>query len=165
MPESVFNYLRNHLFECGAVSFKARIGVDINEPRLEIFIHDELALNQLEARAALAFTDELIVRLRKSRNAFLHGGKGAFHKTVLVSINSIKVILKLSEIDLISRLKFSKFIVLDLNTLCGKVTELVVKGPNVEGLAGSADHSFAVQVNMRLLVLNKGRSTSRTIRA
>lgn len=165
MPESVFNYLRNHLFKCGAVSFKARIGVDINEPRLEIFIHDELALNQLEARAALAFTDKLIVRLCKSRNAFLHGGKGAFHKAVLVSIDSIQVILKLSEIDLISRLKFSKFIVLDLNTLCGKVTELVVKGPNVEGLAGSADHSFAVQVNMRLLVLNKGRSTSRTMRA
>lgn len=165
MPESVFNYLRNHLFECRAVCFKARIGVDVDEPRLEIFIHDELALNQLEARAALAFTDKLIICLCKSRNAFLHDGEGAFHKAVLVSIDSIKVILKLPEVNLIARLKFSKLIVLYLHTLCGKVAELVVKRANVKGLAGCADHALMVEVNMRLLFLNKGRNTSRTMRA
>ena len=57
MAESVFDYLRNHLFERGAVCFKAGIDVNVDEPGLEFFIHDELALNELEAGAALAFAD------------------------------------------------------------------------------------------------------------
>lgn len=165
MAKSVFDYLRNHLFEGRAVSFKARIGVNVDEPGLEIFIHDELALNQLEARAAFAFTDKLIVSLCKGREAVLHDGKGVFHKAVLVSIDRFKVILKMSEVNLIARLILSKLIVLDLNALCRKVAELVVKRANVEWFAGSADHSFTMQVNMRLLFLNESRSTRRTMSA
>ena len=75
------------------------------------------------------------------------------------------MILKLSEVNLIARLILSKLIVPDLYTLCGKVTELVVERADVEGLAGSADHSFAMQVNMRFLFLNEGRSTRRTMSA
>ena len=73
--------------------------------------------------------------------------------------------MKLSEVNLIAGLILSKLIVLDLYALCGKVAELVVEGADVEGPAGSADHSFAMQVNMRFLFLNEGPSTRRTMSA
>lgn len=153
MPKSVFDYLRNHLFKCRAVCFKARIGMNIDEPRLEILVHDKLALDKFEARTFFGLIENPIVCLCKGRNTLLHNGKGASHKTILICIDSVKMILKLSEVYLIARLVLSELIVLYLHALCGKVAELVVKCLDIEGLAGCAYHSFTMQVSMRLLFL------------
>lgn len=165
VAKRVLDYLRNHLFECWTVSFKAWIGMDIDEPRLEILIHDKLTLNKLEARPSLGCVDQPLACPCKGGDAFLHDGKGGLHKAVLVSIDNIQMALKLPEVYLIARFVFSELIVLNLDALCRKVAELIVKGPNIEGLAGCTDHSFAVQVDMRLLFLDKRRSTRRTMRA
>lgn len=67
------------------------------------------------------------------------------------------MILKLPKVNLIARLEFSKFVVLHLNALCSEVAELVFKRENVKRFTSSADHTFAVQVNMRLLFLNRDK--------
>lgn len=139
--------------------------MDVNEPRLEVFVHCELTLNELKTWAMPGITNQRIVSFNKMRQNFLHFGEGLLHKIVFLSVSYLQIALKWVKVDLIARLILSKLFICYLDWLCGHMGKFVIDLCHIEWLCSCADDSLSMKVDINLLFLYKGLCTKRTTKA
>jgi hypothetical protein len=99
--------------------------MNIYEPRTEILIHAEFALDQLETAVLFTLSKTRTVSPNEYSHCLLHARKGMTHKIVFIAIYSIKISLEGVEVNLIPWFILSKLFAVNLHCFSGDVNKRV----------------------------------------
>jgi hypothetical protein len=125
--EEILHHTRNDAFESGRGELKARICIDLYQPRLEAIIHYEIKAEQLKP-VGLPFRIQLIVRSIDSNPSNLfHFLIQLLHRVAFIRILFLNVSLKFRVGDLISIFKFTIVVALLLDGVVREMDEEIVE--------------------------------------
>jgi hypothetical protein len=134
-------HLRDQSGQQGAGQFKARVGVELDEPGIEISIDHEIHAKNFEVMFLSLWRQLDEGALDGIEGNCFHFGQNHILKVILILVVGIKIFLKVSIGDLVSCLIFSIERSVFLDGIVGEM-DFSVEVEDVEFIGSSADVSL-----------------------
>jgi hypothetical protein len=128
--QSILDHTGNYSLQNGTVQFQARIGVDLDQPRLEVRVNHEVESEYLKIAAFPVPIEEVVSRLNGIDSYLPHARVYFSHKVELTFLSvrlgqPIQISLQLRVVQLISWLKFSIVLAVLLDGIIGQMNQSV----------------------------------------
>lgn len=160
--EGTIDHARYDPFQGGGGSLKARVGVDFDEPGLEVLVDHEIEPEYFEGRKSVPVPKLGVGGFDGVEGNLFELGTDISCEAVLAFAGLVQILLELLVAEFVAVLVLAILIGVDLDGVVGEVDALVDRVLELVLVATGPDISFFVPVSFEASVLNRAGSTRRT---